>query len=329
MSRASFIVWGPPSKGRRSIVLARELGLPIAFLSDSWQPGLRAALIKYPKQLLRTYRRLLTDRPRIVFVQSPPSFAVWSVAVYAALSGARFVVDAHSDAFERGRWTRPRWLNRLVARRAAATLVTDLHWAERLRSGGAEALVIPDVPTDFSVGETTPAVPVGGPFTIAFVNTWARDEPLDAVIAAARRLPHVAFKVTGRTEGREALTVGAPANVHFVGYLPDPDYHALLRDASGVMCLTTRDHTMQRGACEALSLGRPIITSDWPLLRSYFDQGTLHVDNTADGIQRAVTELTGRYDQLVQEIEALRELRRSEWAVRKQGLMRLIEEPSS
>ena len=32
----------------------------------------------------------------------------------------------------------------------------------------------------------------------------------------------------------------------------------------GILALTTHDHTMQRGACEAVSLGVPIITSDWP-----------------------------------------------------------------
>ncbi len=151
MKRAVFLVWGPPSKARRSIVLARELGMPIAFLADSWKQGLRAAPLKYPAQFVRTYRILLRDRPRMVFVQSPPSLAVWSVAAYAAIRGARFVIDAHSDAFERGRWTRPRWLNRLVARRAAATLVTDSYWAEMVRGWGAAAVVIPDVPTAYPV----------------------------------------------------------------------------------------------------------------------------------------------------------------------------------
>ena len=325
LNRAVFLVWGPPSKGPRSSVLARELGLPIEFVADSWKQGWRSAPLKYPSQLLRTYRRLLSDRPRLVFVQSPPSLAVWSVAVYAAISGGRFVVDAHSDAFERARWTRPYWLNRLVARRAATTLVTDSYWAEMLRGWGAEAIVIPDIPSVYAAttnlaGQVERETP-----TVVFVNTWSDDEPLDAVIAAARGLPHVVFKVTGSLEGHDLAMRDAPPNVQFVGYLPDADYFALLGQASGVMCLTTRDHTMQRGACEALSMGRPIITSDWPLLRSYFATGTLHVDNTADGIRRAVMTLLERQGQLVTEIEALRDLRRAEWAERKKALTRLVD----
>jgi len=300
--------------------------MPIAFLADSWKEVLRAAPFKYPAQFVRTYRILLRDRPRMVFVQSPPSLAVWSVAAYAAIRGARFVIDAHSDAFERGRWTRPRWLNRFVARRASATLVTDSYWAELVRGWGAEAVVIPDVPSAYPAAAEAAEQIDSEEFTVVFVNTWAADEPLDRVIVVARRMPHVVFKVTGRTEGHESAMRDAPPNVQFVGYLPDPDYHALLSHASGVMCLTTRDHTMQRGACEALSLGRPIITSDWPILRSYFGQGALFVDNTADGIQRAVTKLTEQYDSLVHEVEALREVRRAEWTTRKMALEQLVEE---
>lgn len=298
--------------------------MPISFMADSWKRGLRAAPLKYPEQLTRTFWRLLRDRPRIVFVQSPPSVAVWAVAAYAALRGASFIVDAHSDAFQRGRWIRPRWLNRMVARRAAATLVTDHYWADILHRWGAKAIVIPDVPTAYSAAATPPERIDQKVVTVAFVNTWADDEPLDALVAAARRLPHVVFKVTGRTDGHESAMRDAPDNVHFVGYLPDPAYYALLGQASAVMCLTTRDHTMQRGACEALSLGRPVITSDWPLLRGYFTHGTLYVDNTAGGIQRAVTKLIEDYDRLVQEIAALRDRRRSEWNERKEALRRLV-----
>ena len=58
--------------------------------------------------------------------------------------GARFMIDAHRDAFERGRWSRPRWLDGLVARRAEATLVNDSSGLNGCADGGAGAVVIPD-----------------------------------------------------------------------------------------------------------------------------------------------------------------------------------------
>jgi glycosyltransferase involved in cell wall biosynthesis len=61
-----------------------------------------------------------------------------------------------------------------------------------------------------------------------------------------------------------------------------------------VVVLTTYDHTMQRGGHEAMALGRPLVTSDWDLLRETFSQGAVHVHNEAgaiaDGIRRALAD---------------------------------------
>ena len=68
-----------------------------------------------------------------------------------------------------------------------------------------------------------------------------------------------------------------PANVSFTGFISYAEYLGLLQDSTGVMVLTTRDNTMQRGAYEALSLAVPIITSDFKVLRDCFaDASYLH-----------------------------------------------------
>ena len=68
--------------------------------------------------------------------------------------------------------------------------------------------------------------------------------------------------------------------------------------------------TMQHGPREALDLGRQLVTSDWPLLKRYFNRGTIHVPNTAAGMAAAVQEMRAREPELRQEIAALREERR-------------------
>ncbi|MDQ2674357.1 MAG: glycosyltransferase, partial [Chloroflexota bacterium] len=212
--RAVFVVWATPPKGRRSLVLGTDLGVDeVAYLADEWRPGLAADPLKYPRHLWRTARLLLRRRPRVVFVQSPPSPAVWTVALYCAMTGARFVVDAHSDAFQRDRWLRPHWLNRLASRRAAATLVTDPHWAAWLERRGARAMVIPDIPRIGSDGPPPPAPSPESGFQLLVVNTWSVDEPLREVIAAAAELPDVTFHVTGRRDGRVQQLGPLPRNV--------------------------------------------------------------------------------------------------------------------
>jgi len=164
--------------------MARELGIDDLRFVGSLGRGLGNPPLNYPAQLIRTVAVLLRCKPRIVFVQSPPTFAAWTVALYCAATGATFVIDAHSDAFGRARWTRPARLNRFVARQALVTIVTNSHWAARVRSWGAEAMTIPTIPTDLVVGKP-PARKPG--INVAVVNTWAADEPLDAFLAAGSR----------------------------------------------------------------------------------------------------------------------------------------------
>jgi hypothetical protein len=323
--RAVFVVWATPPKGRRSLVLGTDLGVDeVAYLAQDWRPGLAADPMKYPRYLWRTVRLLLRHRPRVVFVQSPPSPAVWTVALYCAVTGARFVVDAHSDAFQRERWLRPRWLNRLAARRAAATLVTDPHWAAWLERRGARAMVIPDIPKVTSGDRFPPAPSSAAGVELLVVNTWGADEPLREVIAAAAELPEVTFHVTGRRDHRVEQLGPIPGNVHFTDFLPVADYERLMASVHGVVCLTTRDHTMQRGACEALSKARPIVTSRWPLLESYFSAGTVHVDNTAAGIRDGVRELMVHYADYASAIAELRQRRWDEWLDRRSALIELV-----
>jgi glycosyltransferase involved in cell wall biosynthesis len=324
MRRGMFVVWGPAWKGARSSVLAQALGLPAAaYVDNDWRRGLRADPLKYARRMARTVLAFARHRPAFLIVQSPPTPLAWLAALYGGVLGRPFLIDAHSDAFQRVRWTRPRWLNRVVIRRALAVIVTDDAWADGLRAAGATAIVVPDIPTTERASARV-ALALGEGFHVAVVNSGGRDEPLEATLEAARNVPEVTFYVTGRTLGREAAVAAAPPNVRFTGYLSADDYAALLGAADAVMCLTTRDHTMQRGACEALSLGRPIITSDWPLLRSYFSRGAVHVDNSVEGIANGVRRMVADVERHRADVATLRDLRLREWAERRRMILELI-----
>jgi glycosyltransferase involved in cell wall biosynthesis len=293
------------------------------FLNVTSQRGVWSALFKYPLLAIRTLGLLFRKRPKLVFVQSPPGLATLFVSLYCMLTGSHYIVDAHSAAMLLPVWTRPRWLWAGLARKALATIVTNEHFAQTLHSWGARALVIHDIPTTFPEGGT---YPLNGDFNVTVVNTFATDEPLEQVLEAARGLDGVHFYITGRVNrGDPRLLESAPANVTFTDFLSSEQYYALLRGGHAVMCLTTRDNTMQRGACEALSLAKPIITSQWPLLREYFRQGTVHVDNTSTGIRHGVRELRSHYDEYASGIGALRVSQQAEWQEKLCELVALIE----
>jgi len=322
--RPLFLVWSPPARGARSRVLARELGIEQLHFIYLWRTQSLVTLpLRYLYRSLRTLHLLWRRRPRLVLIQSPPHLGVAVVLLYSILTGARYVVDAHGAAFQNPFWTRPRWLVRLLARRALVTLVTNEQDAGRMRRRGGRALVIPDIPWDLE--------PAGqgalrtGEFTVVLISSHSPDEPIGNVMQAAAALPEVRFHITGsRRRNARASYDAAPPNVLFRGFLEEKDFHGLLSRADAVLCLTTRAQTMQRGACEGLWMGKPLIVSDSVLLRDYFREGAVWVDNSPADIERAIREVRDHYASYRTGIQNLQRTRREEWQGRRRKLIRLL-----
>jgi hypothetical protein len=87
------------------------------------------------------------------------------------------------------------------------------------------------------------------------------------------------------------------------------------------MALTTRDHTMLRGAYEAVYQGTPIIVSDWPLLKDSFSRGAIHVGSSAAAISDGIRQLRENQTHYKTEVLLLRNEKRAAWERAKQALV--------
>jgi glycosyltransferase involved in cell wall biosynthesis len=315
------IAWAPYS--RRSEMFARELGGELHCVHYLKYRSPPYAPLKYVLQALRTLHILFRDRPTAVHAQDPPFFCGFVVSLYCRVTGAAFVVEYHTAAFGWAwRWAVP--LQKYVARRAAANIVTNEHWSELVRSWGGHTLVMYDAFLDLGTGKP---YPVTQHPNVAFVTVFAPDEPVDAVLEAAARLPDVHFFVTGDPKmAPPTLLARATSNVTFTGFLdPGGEYIGLLRAADAVIVLTTRDHTLQLAGCEAIALGKPLVTSDWPYLRELFEDAAVYVDADADSIRAGVEAVIERREELAHETQRLTDVRRAQWRARLAELNRLVE----
>lgn len=303
------VAWMPFSP--RSQLLAERLGADLHLVHYLRHSTPWLAPVRYPLQMMQTLSILWRERPALVIAQNPPFPCGLAVYLYGWFHPVRYALDWHSAAFAQiWDWAAP--IQRFLARQALVNIVTNAHWQARLASWGAITTVLIDVPAQFPAAEP---YPLEGAFTVAMVSTMAPDEPLEVVMQAASGLPDVRFYVTGdKARKPGAFLAQAPANVVFTDFLPREEYVRLLRSADAVMSLTTRDHTMQRGGCEAVWLGQPLITSDWPLLREAFHLGTVHVPNTVEGIQEGVGAVRAGRRELAQEMQRLQAERQQIWA---------------
>lgn len=299
--RPVFISWFPHM--RRSDAIASALGgrSYMIHVLDTKRPAV--APVKYPVQAAMTLWRLWRDRPDAILVASPPFVAPLVVAGYALAARVPFAIDAHSGVFNDPKWSRFLRFSRGLSRKAVVTITAGDHYADVVDSWDAHALVIGDVPVRLP---DAPPRQLGEGTHVVMPCSFSSDEPLATVLAAMREVPDITLHVTGKPRDPAALQSAAPPNVKFAGWLSDEDYAALLRAADVVLALTTRDHTMQRAAYEAMSIGTPLVTSSWPLLRSTFSKGTLFVEDDESQIAAALRKASTDRSTMAEEMVELR-----------------------
>lgn len=327
MKKTSFIAW--VRYDRRPDLLAERFGTKPHYIVVGQQGKLWQAPLRYPIQAWKTWHLLRRERPDVVYVQNPPIFAVLVVYLYARLHGAQYVIDSHTSAFIAPRWRWALGLLRRLARGALTVIVHNKAQADIVKQWGVPYVVIGFLAGDYPPGSHYPLKGVGNgnhePFHVAVISTYELDEPLDVVFEAARQMPDVSFYVTGdsRRITPELLAL-KPDNCHLTGFVPYDQYIGLLRQAGTIIDLTTRNHTLLMGGFEAVSLGTPLITSDWPILRQYFSRGTVHIPNSVEGVCQGVRYAQQHEETLRKEMAALKAALDAEWQVNSAELWELI-----
>lgn len=317
--KSAFIVWATNS--RRAESLAAELGGQINFQYTSGLKGLWLTPLRYLVQGWKTWSLLERERPEAVIVQAPPVFAPLIVAIWCKLRGkagpsgrrAIYAIDCHSGTFYGSiwRWTLP--LQRLLSRYAAVTVVACDAALETLQSWKVPGLFLVDTLPTLEAGEGT--VGSTGEARVAVISSFEEDEPVAEVFAAARLLPQVTFYFSGNSKRIPAkILVQKPENVILTGFLQDSVYIGLLKNAHGLVVLTTEPNTLNCGSYEALAVAKPAVVSDWPQIRRWFTRGFVYVANTPEAIAAGVKKMLEEQATLTSEIIAMR----SELVTRRQ-----------
>ncbi|MCL4708591.1 glycosyltransferase [bacterium] len=312
-----FVSWA--ANCSRSDNLARLLGGDSKMVyADNLGSNYVTVWLKYLLQMWMTWKLLWRERPQVVMVMVPPVFICIPVYFYCLFFRAGYVTDTHTAAFTMSRWKPLLFLNAWFYRRALINIVTNEHLARQVEVWKAPVIVIGDLPVQFKqIG----SFPSNGHFTIAVVCSYNPDEPLDNIWQAARELRDIEFYATGKLKDVPPQYVHSkPDNLFFTGFLPDEKYAGLIKTSHAVMVLTTRDHTMQRGAYEALALGTPIITSDWPILRETFGQAAVYVDNSPQDIVACIRKLQARWPESKAAVQRQRQQRLEIWREKEQAL---------
>jgi glycosyltransferase involved in cell wall biosynthesis len=321
-----ILQWSPSQ--RRTSTLADILAVEPHFIFPRPRRRGPLAALRYIPSFFSTVQIVLALRPSLVIAVLPPFFPALAVEC-CRLLGRRFTLlyDAHSGAILDGKW---RWsvplLRRLIRRRTTGVIVTNAALAEAAGLRG-NVFVLPDpIPAGPSAPKDPDAARSGYVFV---VNTFSPDEPLGELLDAARQMPHLQFRVSGRIPKRTAsLLATAPTNVTFTDYLSDSDYWAQLRGALVAVVLTSRPMTLLSGAYEALAAGTPLVLSEQAVLVDYFRGPALFTENRARAIAACLSTAIDQRASLSSQIPPFRDRRNREWDDRLRAILQFCGNPS-
>jgi glycosyltransferase involved in cell wall biosynthesis len=317
-----FLSWG--AVAGRSAEIAGALGGEAQTYFAPGSGRRPPTALRYVLASALTGATLLARRPRVVLMTNPPVPAAFVTWCWTRLVGAALVLDSHPGAFgAQGDElsSRLQWLHRFVARRSAFCLVADDPWRERLAEWGVDAMVVHEAPGAWDSPVKSPAARL----RVLCVGRFARDEPVSAIIDAARLVPEMDLLLTGSIEAcPPELRRGAPGNVTFVGFLDAPLYHRAVVDADAILTLTTEPSSVMRAAYEAIYARRPLVVSDSPVDRALFPSA-VHVLHTPEALAAGLRRLAADYPSFQAAAERARATQLERWEGQRAELRRRLD----
>lgn len=313
-----FIAWAPT--GRRSESLSKELKAKLYLIHYKFRKKIYAPF-KYFYLFIKTFAILLKEKPDLIFAQNPPLFCPLTCLIYAKLFRKRVITDTHTGPWKT--YLDKFWYwNKFIMKNSDITIVTNKYIKNLLGYDGIKFFVledrIPELPK-------TNIIKLKKGFNIVVVNTFSQDEHLEEVLKAAEKLQNVNFYITGNLiYAKSEFIKNKPKNVFYTDFLPENKYVSLLRSADGVMTLTTRNYTMLCGAHESVAVKKPMIISNWPILKKYFNMGAIYTDNSSKSIVNAVKLLMKNKKRLESEVKNLYKIQEKTWKQTFEKLMKLI-----
>lgn len=316
-------IWISWEKHRRTREICKHFGLDLFEFTYS---GNR--LYKYLRLLWQTTACILREKPDVLLVQNPSIVLALYTTLCRKIFGYRLIVDAHNEAVEPYNFDSAiiNRVARFIMKYADFTIVTNRYLGDVVRAAGGRPIVLPDRLPD--VPAHTAATPdASGKLVLVLIAAYAKDEPIAQIIeAVARQSERVQLMITGNPKRFLAnYQQPVPANVQFTGFLPDDAYWNLLCGSHAIIDLTTKDNCLVCGAYEGVAAEVPLILSDNPATRDWFNKGVIYTEAETAAIEQAIAALVERQTSLKRDVSLLKREMAGTWAGLSQELAKAIQ----
>ncbi|RUR84594.1 hypothetical protein ACF3DV_20050 [Chlorogloeopsis fritschii PCC 9212] len=310
-----FIAWVPFQ--RRSISMRNYFDYELRFLSFAFKNRFFRPL-EYIFKAWKTLLLFLLQQPQTIWIQLPPTLLLHIAHLYKILFNrkVRIIADCHNATF------RCPWINIpgtvTLLNKCNLVIIHNDSLQELAVANGINykhLYVLEDPPALVENGSIQNQELFPHPWVLCPCSFNA-DEPIEAILGAARFAPDITFVLTGkatRAKGIHDLN-NIPPNVKLPGFLPKSEFDKLLCDADIVLGLTKLDGIQLSVANEAVGAGKPMVIANTNLLKKLFYKGAIYVDAfSSKSIAQGCREALIRKDELTKEVHELMSERNEKW----------------
>jgi glycosyltransferase involved in cell wall biosynthesis len=329
-----FIAW--VSFQRRALSIQPYFNYDLRFIELSFSKRFLRPL-EYVIKAWKTLAWLIQERPTVVWIQLPPTLVLHILLLYKVIfdHNCMIVADCHNATFRKPWLTLPGF--RFLLKYCDLVLVHNSAVEQQIRDlklSVSQVLVLEDPPAVFDQGSGADSGAISGNFSEPWIIcpcSFNKDEPIEAILAAARLVPDITFVLTGNKHRAAANhdISELPENVKLPGFLPIETFDQLLRQANVVMGLTLLDGIQLSVANEAVGVGKPMVLANTTTLRRLFYKGAVYIDpQEATAIAAGCREAIERQAELKQAVDELRAERQQVWLKQAEKVQDILKSPS-
>ena len=296
----NLVVLGWVHHHTRNEGLALELGGVTRYIQWGPRGNPIVAVMRYVVQFATTIWALVRLRPKRVVCMLPPFPALMACLLYSVVRRAVLVGDVHTYPLVSRTWRPFLGFTAWLLRRSKGAVVTNEANAAILRELQVHTLVLDDTPVLTPGRDADPDIALR---QILVPASFDPDEPIEAIVDAARDNPDLNVVITGSDDTGRATDLEIPPNCRLAGFVSREEYEDLLASSTVVCSLTTLENCMQQAGYEAMAWGRPLVTSDTYDLRHYFQRAAVFTKPDAASIgaawQQAVEQAPALHEEMV------------------------------
>jgi len=279
----AIIAWKKLS--RRSELLAKALDAKLWFFSDN---------LPYFRALLRTLRKIMSQKPKTIIVQLPQGPLLLEVLILKKLTGCKVVADVHTGFLLPTDWKGLLLNSPFIKLMRYADLVTAHNDAQlELIPANArdKTIVVFDPWHLIAEGETSTEIKQEE--YIVFPASFASDEPLEEVLNSIKSFNiNVKIYITGNWKRRPEIKKHASERIVFTGFLTDKEFNSLLEQATAIITGTKREYTSLMSGWEAVAYGKPLAVTETRTLKNVFENYAIFYNyRNSESIAHSINEL--------------------------------------